>query len=495
MQLTSLLDRLKRTGLLRRQQGACENIAIDCLADDSQAVGADGSSALFVAIRGTQADGHLFIDNAVENGAVAVLCEAVPEAAAERFPGTCFVQVGDARAALAEGAAAFYGDPSHALRMVGITGTNGKTTTAFLVQHLLEALGARTGLLSTVAFCLGGEQTEASLTTPGPLALHRMLRKMLANGCTACAMEVSSHALAQDRVRATHFDVGVFTNLTLDHLDYHASLGDYRAAKRKLFEMLPAGATALYNLDDEAGPFMVHGTAGRPVAYGQSEAADVRVEVLENRLDGLRLRLDGAERAFRLVGRFNAYNLAAAYGVGRALGYGRDAVIDALAEAPPVPGRFEQLHFEGAAVVVDYAHTPDALENVLRTLADLKPPQAVLWCVFGCGGDRDRSKRGPMGRIAERHADRVIVTSDNPRIEKPEAILADIRRGMQRPAEALFITDRRAAIHEAARRARRGDVVLIAGKGHETYQIIGTTRRPFDDREVARRFFGTRNSS
>jgi UDP-N-acetylmuramoyl-L-alanyl-D-glutamate--2,6-diaminopimelate ligase len=361
---------------------------------------------------------------------------------------------------------------------------------AFLVHHLLENVGTTTGLLSTIEVRTGGDATASALTTPGPIELQRTLRRMVDDGCTACAMEVSSHALDQDRVHGLDFEVGIFTNLTADHLDYHGTPRAYRQAKKKLFDDLPTDATALYNADDEAGAQMVADTAATTVAYALDRDADIRPEIVESRVEGLRLMIDGRERTFRLAGRFNAYNLAAAYGTGRALGHGADAVLDALAEAPPVPGRFEQLTFaDGPTVVVDYAHTPDALETILRSVRETAADGATLWCVFGCGGDRDPTKRRTMGSIAERRADRVIVTSDNPRTEEPEAIMNDIRRGVSRPGEMQWIVDREAAIAAAAEGAAPSDVVVIAGKGHEPYQTIGTENRPFDDREMARKYF------
>ena len=485
--LHALLARLQETNLLVRQRGSFDRRSIDHLAHDSRKAGPGG---VFVAIRGGQADGHLFLDKAVQNGAIALVCEAMPEDADTRFPGIAFAHVANTRAALAEAAALVYGDPGRALTMAGVTGTNGKTTTTYLLHHLLQGLGLTAGLIGTIETRLGDETLESAMTTPDALDLQRLLRRMHDAGCRACAMEVSSHALDQERVRTIPFDVAVFTNLTRDHLDYHHTVDAYAAAKKKLFDALAPDATALFNADDEAGARMVADTAARALAYGTAPDADVRVEVIENRLTGLRLRLDGEERRFRLVGRFNAYNLAAAYAAGRALGFSRSEVLDVLTEAPPVPGRFEQIRFrDGRTVIVDYAHTPDALENVLQTIRDTKDRGATLWCVFGCGGDRDRSKRRLMGALAERYADRVIVTSDNPRTEDPEAILNDVRRGMDRPLEAAWVVDRRAAIRTAAEASRPGDVVLIAGKGHETYQVIGTEKRPFDDREEAKARF------
>jgi len=488
----TLRRRLADAGLLeetlRGSDADPDTLAIDVLTDDSRDVEPGGA---FVAIRGVDADGHSFIDMAVERGARLVVCEAVPERARERFPGVVFARVADSRTALAEAAAALYGDPADALRLVGVTGTNGKTTVAYLVHRLLEALETSTGLLSTIEVRTGAETTKMDLTTPGPLDLHRTLRQMVDAGCTACAMEVSSHALDQKRVHGLGYEAAIFTNLSVDHLNYHGSPEAYRAAKKRLFDGLGPDATALYNADDEAGPTMVADTAADAVSFALDAAADIEVTVLESRIDGLHLRMDGRERRFRLAGRFNAYNLAAAYGAGTALGFDPDAVLDALAEAPPVPGRFEPLRFDdGTTVIVDYAHTPDALENILRAVRNTMPDDAMLWCVFGCGGDRDPSKRPTMGRIAERLADRAIVTSDNPRTEEPVAILHDIRDGVRRPDAMRWIVDREEAIQAAADAATPGDVVVIAGKGHETTQTIGTDTRPFDDREIARQYFG-----
>jgi UDP-N-acetylmuramoyl-L-alanyl-D-glutamate--2,6-diaminopimelate ligase len=493
---TQLRQRLQDAGLLGAVRFGEEaprpnHVQVDHLADDSRKVRVGGG---FIAVRGTEADGHAFIDNAIQNGAQLVVCEALPDDARARFPQTLFVRVTNTRRALAELAAEFYGNPADELRVVGVTGTNGKTTVAFLVHHMLDALDEPTGLLSTVEVRTGVVATNATLTTPGPLELHRTFRRMVDDGCTTCAMEVSSHALDQERVHTVDYGVAVFTNLTSDHLDYHESAADYRNAKKRLFDGLAGEATAIVNADDEAAPAMVEDTRAQIMTYGLRTIADVPVRVLESTIDELRLNIDGHERSFRLAGRFNAYNLAAAYGTGRALGYDAEAVLDALSEAPPVPGRFETLRFgDGTTVVVDYAHTPDALENILQAIAATADADATLWCVFGCGGDRDRSKRRVMGTVAEYYADRLLVTSDNPRSEEPEHIMNDIRRGMDRPGEAQWIVDREAAIRAAAEQCAPGDVVLIAGKGHETYQTIGTEKRAFDDRKVAQTYFGAQH--
>ena len=488
----ALWRRLRAAGLLAEEPSAAPPAALPAgplggVSDDSRTVVPDG---VFVAIRGEAADGHAFIDEAVAQGAALVVCEAVPQSARARFPDTAFVRVTDARTACAEMAAAWHGDPAAALDLVGVTGTNGKTTVAYLVHHLLGALGRPAGLLSTIEGRTGDGTEPMPLTTPGPLALHRLLRNMVDAGCTACAMEVSSHALAQQRVHGLSYDAAVFTNLSADHLDYHGSRRAYRAAKKDLFDGLGPGATAVYNADDEDGTAMVADTEASVVSYALDAAADVEVDVLQSRVDGLRLRLNGREREVQLAGRFNAYNLAAAYGVGRALGGEPASVLDALAAAPPVPGRFAPLRVsEGRTVVIDYAHTPDALENILRAVRATMPEEATLWCVFGCGGDRDVGKRPTMGRIAEQRADRTIVTSDNPRTEAPEAILRDIRDGVERPKAMRWIVDREEALRAAADATAPGDVVVIAGKGHETTQTIGSETRPFNDRTLAQKYF------
>lgn len=495
---TALRDRLRRARLLDAvEEGREASPKDDCrlhrVTDDSRQA-APGS--LFAAIRGAAADGHSFIDTAISNGACVVLCEEIPDRAAARHPSVRFVQVRSSRAALAEAAAAFYGDPSRRLDMVGVTGTNGKTTVATLVHHLLSRLGTAAGLISTIEVRSGAGSTKSALTTPGPVDLQRTLHGMVDDDCRACAMEVSSHALDQDRVRGVAYDAAVFTNLTPEHLDYHGTLSAYRAAKKQLFDGLAPGATAIVNADDAHAETMVADTEADVLTFALDADADVSVDILERRVDGLRLRIDGRERIFRLAGGFNAGNLAATYAVGRAMGHAGGAVLDALADAPPVPGRFESLRFDdGTTVVVDYAHTPDALDTILSSIRTALPAtfDGTLWCVFGCGGDRDASKRRPMGRIAEQRADRVVVTSDNPRTEDPESILHDIRRGMRHPADAQWIVDRDAAIRAVARSAAPGDVVLIAGKGHETVQVIGDDRRPFDDRAVARAAFGSRS--
>ncbi len=485
--LGDVIKTLQAAGLLMETWESIDNIDIDHVAGDSRKVGPNG---LFVAIRGVEVDGHLFIDKAVKNGAIAIVCEAAPANRAHRYPGTAFARVRDSRSALAALAAAWYGDPSHALLVVGVTGTNGKTTVSFLVQQALGLLGIQAGFIGTVGIRIAGEVFAARLTTPDAPDVQRLLRCMADKGCDACAMEVSSHALDQERVRGIAFDVAVFTNLAHDHLDYHRTFEAYLAAKKTLFDRLDAGAVALFNADDPAGASMVADTRATCTSYGLNAAADIRADVVEDAMDGLALRVGGRTRRFRIAGRFNAYNLLAAWGALLALGCDAADALDALEQARPAPGRFEQIRFEdGTHVVVDYAHTPAALRAVLETITAAKSRDAQVWCVFGCGGDRDRAKRPMMGAVAEQFADRLIVTSDNPRTEDPARILQDIRTGLADPDRALFVTDRGEAIAEAGHLARPGDIVLVAGKGHETRQIVGTDQKRFDDREAVRAAF------
>ena len=466
-----------------------------------------GPGVLFAAVTADTTagrDGHQFVDAALAAGAPAALvsdewAEALRGAApaplplgkGEHLAGAAFVSTPDTRAALGEVAAELYGRPARAFDAVGITGTNGKTTTAFLLHAVLTTLGGTVGLVGTVENRIGEARYATAFTTPEAPALQRFLAACRDAGCTAVAMEVSSHGLALDRVRGVPFRAAVFTNLTRDHLDFHPSFGAYRDAKKRLFDGLGPDAVAIVNADDEHAAAMTADCAARVVTFGTCADADVRVEVLANDLDGLRLRLDGHERRFRVVGRFNALNLAAAYAVARELGHAPEAALDALAEAPGVPGRFETVRSaDGVLGVVDYAHTPDALDNVLATAGELVPEGNELWVVFGAGGDRDRGKRADMGDVATRHTPRAVITSDNPRTEDPAAIIEDISMGTVRPA--VEIVDRGQAIAHAARAARPGDVVVVAGKGHETYQIVGTERRTFDDRAALRAAFAQR---
>jgi len=469
--------------------------AVTGLAYDSRKVGA---GACFVAVPGFKQDGRKFAADALGRGAAVVVAEG-----ADPLPGSpaARVLVPSSRQALARLADAYHGHPSRRLTVVGITGTNGKTTTSLLVEALLGAGGRPTGVIGTIQYRVGAQAETASQTTPEALELHALLARMVEAGVGGAAMEVSSHALALSRVDGIEFDVAVFTNLTQDHLDFHRTLEAYRDAKARLFGLLAAGRkprrTAVVNVDDPAGAAMVRAASAdarvRIVTFGLRAPATLRPRGWESGMDGIRLEIDAPGGAIAitsaLVGEHNVMNLLGAVGVGLALEMAPAQIGRVLSRVDTVPGRFERVEAgQPFLVVVDYAHTPDALENVLTTARKLLKPGARLGVVFGCGGDRDRGKRPIMGGIAARLADRAWVTSDNPRSERPEAILAEIETGI--PADAAgrheSIADRRRAIQGAVAWAREGDVLVIAGKGHETYQVVGSEVLPFDDREVAR---------
>ncbi|HSE91779.1 MAG TPA: UDP-N-acetylmuramoyl-L-alanyl-D-glutamate--2,6-diaminopimelate ligase [Methylomirabilota bacterium] len=460
------------------------------IADDSRKV-APGDC--FVAVPGLKHDARRFVPEAVARGAALVVTEG------DALPGVPVAQVlvGSAREALGRLAGAYHGHPSRRLTVVGITGTNGKTTTSYLVEALLHARGLKTGVIGTIQYRLGERTLPAGQTTPDALALQAMLAAMSEDGVGGVAMEVSSHALAQGRIEGLAIDVAVFTNLTQDHLDFHGTLEAYRRAKRRLFELLERspkpGRTAVVNADDPSGREMTGGLSVPVLTFGLRPGASIRAREWSSTLEGVRLRADTPHGeialASPLIGEHNVMNLLGAIGVGLALGLAPDAAARALAAVGTVPGRFEQVR-EGQSflVVVDYAHTPDALDRVLATARKLTAGRLAV--VFGCGGDRDRGKRPIMGEIAARVADRVWVTSDNPRSERPEAIVEEIAAGARRagggPGKVVTWTDRRGAIEDALGWARAGDTVVIAGKGHETYQIVGGETFPFDDRAVAR---------
>ncbi len=457
---------------------------VGALTYDSRTAAAD---ACFFAIRGTQCDGHDFISAAVARGAAVVVCERIPE---QPDAAATYVQVADSAAAMADMAAAFYDHPSRELKLVGITGTNGKTTTATLLFDLVRAMGYRAGLISTVVYRIEERCIDATHTTPDPIRLNAMLREMADQGCEFCFMECSSHAIVQQRTRGLRFAGGVFSNITHDHLDYHKTFAEYIRAKKLFFDALGKEAFALTNADDRNGRVMVQNTAAAIRTYSLRTTADFHCRIVEMHLDGMLLRLDGREVWVGLVGRFNACNLLAVYGTAVLLGLDREEVLRILSTLRSVSGRFEIVRAEnGTTAIVDYAHTPDALENVLRTVEELRKPSQQLLVVCGCGGDRDRTKRPEMAAIAVKYASTAIFTSDNPRHENPETILDEMIAGVDPSARYLRIADRAEAIRTAAMLARPGDAILIAGKGHETYQIIGDERHHFDDREQIRKAF------
>ncbi len=440
-----------------------------------------GAGDCFFAVRGTQCDGHDFIADAVRAGVAAVVCEELP---AYQKEGVSYVVVDDSNGAMADMAAAFYDHPSRELRLVGVTGTNGKTTVATLLCDLFGALGYRAGLISTVVYRVGNRETESTHTTPDAVRLNAMLREMVDAGCEYCFMEVSSHSIVQERIRGLKFEGAVFTNITHDHLDYHKTFAEYIKAKKRLFDSLPKEAFALVNADDRNGEVMAQNTRARTSRYSLRAAADFNCKIVEMLFDGMLLRMDGSEVWVNFLGRFNACNLLAVYGAARLLGADKEETLRALSALRSVRGRFEPVRSaSGITAIVDYAHTPDALENVIATVNDIRKPSQQLIAVCGCGGDRDRTKRPEMGAIASRDASIAIFTSDNPRTEDPEAILDEMMAGVREGARCLRIADRAQAIRTAVMLARPNDIILVAGKGHETYQIVGREKRHFDDRE------------
>ncbi|WP_298032368.1 UDP-N-acetylmuramoyl-L-alanyl-D-glutamate--2,6-diaminopimelate ligase [uncultured Alistipes sp.] len=462
-----------------------DSAAVAGLVYDSRAV---RPGDCFFATRGTQCDGHDFIPSAIAKGAAAVVCERLPEQTAD---GVAYAVVPDAAGALADMAAAFYGHPSRELKLVGVTGTNGKTTTVTLLYDLVRALGYKAGLISTVVYKIGDRTVEATHTTPDSVRLNAMMREMADEGCEYCFMECSSHAIVQERTRGLHFAGGIFSNITHDHLDYHKTFAEYIRAKKLFFDGLGAKAFALTNIDDRNGRVMVQNTAASVHTYSLRAMADFRCKIVEMHVDGMLLRIDGQEVWVGLVGRFNAYNLLSVYGAAVLLGLDRAEVLRAASTLHAASGRFEFVRAaNGTTAIVDYAHTPDALENVIQTVEEIRTPAQKLIVVCGCGGDRDRTKRPEMAQIAVKYADTAIFTSDNPRHESPEAILDEMAAGLDPGTRFLRIADRAEAIRTAVMLSAPGDILLIAGKGHETYQIIGDVKHPFDDREQVRKAFG-----
>jgi len=454
----------------------------------------------FVAIRGTGTDGHQFIQSAINKGASVVVLEneaALPDSLSMHADVVKIV-VPDSRKALATMSANYFGRPSRKLTMVGVTGTNGKTTTTHIVKSILEAAGQRVGLIGTIEYKIGDTVIPATHTTPESLELNELLARMVQSGCTSVSMEISSHALHQSRVYGLEYDVAVFTNLTQDHLDYHGTMDEYFRAKKLLFEGLTTDACAVTNMDDEWGPKVTISSATRQLTYGVTASADVQATDVELSMQGtsFTVKFKGSQTAISspLVGRFNVYNILAAFTAGLALEIPRETIAKGIANVQSVRGRFERIPSpKGWTAIIDYAHTPDALEKCLRAIHDILPTtnRGKVITVFGAGGDRDRSKRPLMGKVVSSLSDRLIVTSDNPRTEDPQHIIDDIVGGIARGSEAIQILDRRAAIKKALESAGRGDVVLIAGKGHEDYQVIGKEKRHFSDREVVEELIKT----
>lgn len=470
-----------------KQVKGSTNLAVEAVIFDSRKV---VGFSLFVAVRGDQADGHLYIDKAIELGAVAVVCEELPEQLREEVT---YIQVENSRESLGHLAANFFGNPSAELKLVGITGTNGKTTTATMLYRLFKLLGKKVGLISTVENRIQNEVIGATHTTPDPVQLNELLRKMVEAKCGYCFMEVSSHALHQHRVAGIEFAGGVYTNISRDHLDYHHTFNEYIGAKKMLFDTLPSSSFALVNLDDRQGEIMLQNCRTvEKATYALKAMADFRARVIENLFSGLHLNLDGMDLYTKLVGRFNAYNILCVYATAQLLGEDKMDVLTALSNIGHVSGRFELIKsIDGVSAIVDYAHTPDALENILTTIAEIRTHNEQVFTVVGCGGNRDKGKRPEMAAIACKYSDRVILTSDNPRDENPQSIVDDMKPGID-PVDykkTNTILDRAEAIRMACGLARENDIVLIAGKGHEKYQEIKGERFPFDDLAIVMQSF------
>ena len=444
---------------------------------------------LFVAMKGTQVDGHAFIAKAISQGAAAILCEDMPE---ETSDSVTYVQVKSTEDAVGEVATQFYGDPSRKLKLVGVTGTNGKTTIATLLYNMFRKLGYKCGLLSTVCNYIEDERIPTTHTTPDPIELNQLLSRMVEAGCQYAFMECSSHAIAQKRIGGLKFAGGIFTNLTRDHLDYHKTFENYRNAKKAFFDGLPKGSFAITNADDKNGMVMVQNTKATVKTYSTQRMADFRAKILECHFGGMYLEIDGREVGVQFIGKFNVSNLLAVYGAALMLGEKAEDVLVAMSTLHSVSGRLDPVHSpEGYTAIVDYAHTPDALENVLKAIHEVLNGKGQVITVCGAGGNRDKGKRPLMAQEAVKQSDKVIITSDNPRFEDPQAIINDMLAGLdaKQMKKVISIADRREAIRTACMMAKKGDVILVAGKGHENYQEICGVKHHFDDKEVLKEIF------
>jgi len=486
MQLSEIIGNFSVTGITGRI-----DIPITGIQFDSRKV---MPGNLFFAIHGTISDGHLFIDSAIKNGASAVVCERLPEVVQKEIT---FLETVNSSMALGIMASGFYGNPSEKLKLIGVTGPNGKTTTVTLLHRLFFELGFGTGLISTIHNRINQTELPATHTTPDPVQLNELLAGMVKEGCEYCFMEVSSHAIDQQRIAGLVFTGGIFTNLTHDHLDYHKTFDAYLQAKKTFFDHLPAGAFALVNKDDKNGRIMIQNTRAASYTYSLQAMADFHCKIIENQFHGIHLNLGGQEAWFKLIGTFNAYNLLAVYATAVLLGIDKTEILTHLSRMEPVPGRFNYVMSPDRITgIVDYAHTPDALKNVLETINEIRTHHEQLITVVGAGGNRDVAKRPVMAKIAITFSNRVILTSDNPRNEEPDAILAEMQSGVDihQSKKVLVIADRREAIKTACALARPGDILLIAGKGHENYQEIKGIRHHFDDKEVLQEIFGNNNT-
>ena len=482
MKLKDLLTKIKPVEIIGNADIDITGINIDSRKIES--------GHLFVAMRGTQVDGHQFIPKAIEKGATAVLCEEI----AEPVEGVTYIKVADCEDSVGPVATTFYGDPTSKLKLVGVTGTNGKTTIATLLYNMFRKMGHKCGLLSTVCNYVDDEAYPTDHTTPDPIELNMLLAKMVEAGCDYAFMECSSHAIAQKRIGGLVFAGGLFTNLTRDHLDYHKTFENYRDAKKKFFDDLPKGAFAITNADDKNGMVMVQNTKATVKTYSTRTMADFTAHIIECHFEGMYLEMDGHEVGVQFIGKFNVSNLLAVYGAARMLGKNSEEILVVLSTLKSVSGRLEPIQSpEGFTAVVDYAHTPDALENVLNAIHEvLDGKEGKIITVCGAGGNRDKGKRPLMAQEAVKQSNKVIITSDNPRFEEPQDIINDMLAGLtpQQMKKVLSIVDRREAIKTACMLAQKGDVILIAGKGHEDYQEVKGVKHHFDDREECRKAFG-----
>ena len=486
MKLSELLKLVKPIAIVGNAEAEITGVNIDSRKIEN--------GHLFVAIKGTQTDGHRFIPKALELGAIAVLCEDMPE---EQQQGITYVQVASTEEAVGPVATVFYGEPSLKLKLVGVTGTNGKTTIATLLYNMFRQFGHKCGLLSTVCNYIEGQPIPADHTTPDPIELNRLLHQMVEAGCEYAFMECSSHAIAQKRIGGLKFAGGLFTNLTRDHLDYHKTFENYRDAKKAFFDNLPKDAFAITNADDKNGSVMVQNTKAQVKTYSTRAMADFRAHIIECHFEGMYLEINGHEVGVQFIGKFNVSNLLAVYGAAIMLGKKAEDILVILSTLKSVAGRLEPIRSqEGVTAIVDYAHTPDALENVLNAIHEvLEGKQGKVITVCGAGGNRDKGKRPLMAQEAVKQSDRVIITSDNPRNEEPQDIINDMLAGLtpQQMKKVVSIVDRKEAIRTACMMAEKGDVILIAGKGHEDYQEIKGVKHHFDDREVVREIFSLDN--
>ncbi len=479
MKLTDILKGIDYKAYCNGGEYAADNREVERITFDSRSV---GKGTVFVAQKGVHVDGHNYIGMAIEGGADVVICQDLP---AEQPKDVLFIQVENSDIALGLAASNFYGNPSHKLQLVGITGTNGKTTTVTLLHRMMREMGIHAGLISTIVNRIDDEEIAATHTTPDAVELNRLLAMMVEKGCEYCFMEVSSHAIVQNRIAGLRFAGAIFSNITHDHLDFHKTMANYIAAKKQLFDNLGEDAFALTNIDDKNGRVMVQNCKARVKTYSLQTVADFRCKIIESSIHGQQLEMNGKQLWTPLVGRFNAYNITAIVATALLCGFDTDDTLRVASGLHAAPGRFQYLHGKGITAIVDYAHTPDALQNVIDTINEVRDKKQNLIVVVGCGGDRDPLKRPIMARIAAEGCNHLILTSDNPRTENPESILDQMEAGLtpEERSKTVRISDRRQAIKTATMMTREGDIILVAGKGHETYQEINGVRHHFDDCE------------